>query len=264
MIIYQAICVVTNKCYIGKTIKDLEARKYMHRWCSDNGGKSKFYNAIRKHGFNNFSWQIICICESEEDLCKKEIKLIQEYDSIKNGYNTSTGGDGGDNFTNHPNKEEIREKIKKSTTGIKRSDAFKVKNRERQIGRIISEETKTKISESLKGRTISEEHREKISKTLKGRPMAEETKMKISKTSTGKSFSEEHKQKISQAHTGKVLSEETKTKIGQASKGRVCSEETRRKMSLTRKGRSLSPEHRAKLTAINQQRAFEKRNSLTK
>jgi len=39
---------------------------------------------------------------------------IRDSNAIEVGYNISEGGCGGDNFTNHPDKEVIREKIRKS------------------------------------------------------------------------------------------------------------------------------------------------------
>lgn len=52
-----------------------------------------------------------------------EIKYIKQYNTYignnSKGYNLTKGGDGGDNFTNHPNKEEIRKKFSERSAGIK-------------------------------------------------------------------------------------------------------------------------------------------------
>jgi hypothetical protein len=48
------------------------------------------------------------------DLNKKEIEFIIKYDSIKNGYNTSTGGDGGDTISNNPRRYDGKQPKNKS------------------------------------------------------------------------------------------------------------------------------------------------------
>jgi group I intron endonuclease len=241
MFIYKATNVINNKIYIGKCAKSLDKRKYEHKWNAENNGrgyKSKFYNAIRKYGFDKFSWEII------EDGIKNEVNLntqekfyIKQLDTIKNGYNISEGGNGGDNFTNHPLKEEIRDKISKATKGLKRSEEFKKQNRERQIGRIISPETLEKRSEALKGRIITQEWKDKISKSLKGRKLNSSTKEKISQSLKGRQLSEEHKAKIGKSRLGKKQTKETRLKISEKLKGREISSEWKRKISESNLGK---------------------------
>lgn len=94
-IIYKATNKINGKIYIGQTIKTLEERIYMHYYRADNSLEithTHFINAIRKYGKNNFSWEIIDTAETQEELDKKEIKWIQKYNSIKNGYNIQKGG----------------------------------------------------------------------------------------------------------------------------------------------------------------------------
>ena len=50
------------------------------------------YQAIRKYGLENFSFEILELC-SEKDLNKKEQYWIQYYNSFNNGYNATEGGD---------------------------------------------------------------------------------------------------------------------------------------------------------------------------
>jgi len=256
MIIYKAVCRENQKVYIGKTIKSLESRKANHKWYAAHGYQTKFYNAIRKYGFDAFDWEIIATCDSDDALCAKEIELIEQYNAIKDGYNTSLGGEGGDNFTNNPHKEEIRQKISKSHIGKKMSEEFKVQNRLRQIGRVISPETRKKRSDSLKGRVITPEHRKKLSDAMTGRKMSEETKTKISKALTGRKLAETTKNKIGEANSKRKHSADTKRKIGEASSKRRASEETKVKMSLARKGKKFSPEHIAHLAEANRKRAI--------
>ena len=151
----------SGKMYIGQTW-DYEKRwnTYKKLYCKD---QPKLYNALKKYGPNSFKYEIIDYYDNQTEANNKEIWYIENYDSIKNGCNVGTGGEGGNNFTNHPNKEVIREKQRVAKIGKKMSKEFCLQNKLRQIGRIISKETLDKRSKALKGRDISKEWREKLS-----------------------------------------------------------------------------------------------------
>lgn len=90
--IYKITNIINNKCYIGKTILDINIRFKRHL---KNKSKTKLHNAIRKYGSENFN--IICLEECLEiELSDKEVMYIEKYDTFKNGYNMTKGGDGGD------------------------------------------------------------------------------------------------------------------------------------------------------------------------
>jgi len=112
MDIYKITNLINGKIYIGKE----------NTYDSDYLGSGLIINrAIKKYGRENFKKDVIDTADTLEDLNEKEIYWIKEYDSINNkiGYNIMIGGDGGDNFTNHPNKEEIRKKFSLRSTGSK-------------------------------------------------------------------------------------------------------------------------------------------------
>ena len=127
-IIYLAENTVNGKRYVGQTIRKFEERQAQHKKDSERLD-FKFYRAIRKYGWDNFNWAVIVEgVESVESLNSLEQYWIKELDTFKNGYNSTTGGEGY----------------------------------------IVSAETKKKISESMKGRHFSEETRRKLSERLKG------------------------------------------------------------------------------------------------
>lgn len=86
---------VNNKKYIGQS-RSIETRKRAHYNCSlntsYNGYETKFYRALRKYGYNNFEFSILELCSTEE-LNDRERHFIEFYNSFKNGYNSSIGGD---------------------------------------------------------------------------------------------------------------------------------------------------------------------------
>lgn len=156
-IIYKCTCLTTNKFYIGKTIKDLEARKKQHIIDSrrDRFQHLILYRAFKKYGIDNFKWEILCEC-SGKDLNKKEIYYIKELKSLKpDGYNMTTGGDGLP--IGHKHTEETKRKIGLSKIG---NTNF--------LGKTHSEETKRKMSEAQKGKIFTEEHKKNLSLSRKG------------------------------------------------------------------------------------------------
>ena len=95
MLIYKVTNIKNNKVYIGQTVKTLSQRKseHKHRFLYEDS-HNKFYNALKKYGWNNFIWEIL---EESNDwtydiLDEKEKYYIQLYDSINNGYNILEGG----------------------------------------------------------------------------------------------------------------------------------------------------------------------------
>lgn len=90
-IIYCYHCIPTGKKYIGQTVQE-EVRKQRHLIDSKRM-YCKFYNAVRKYGWDNFVYGIV----DEYDiqfLDEKEIYFIDFFDTYKNGYNMTLGGSG--------------------------------------------------------------------------------------------------------------------------------------------------------------------------
>lgn len=93
--IYSAYCVVTKQHYIGFDSK-WPKRQQDHKRESQKNNNIKFYNAIKKYGWHNFVWEVIYqSTDGEHCLNVMEEFFINEYDSIKNGYNIVPGGRRG-------------------------------------------------------------------------------------------------------------------------------------------------------------------------
>lgn len=101
MIVYTATNAINGKVYVGKTIRTLSHAKARHKQRATkawkHGCESRFYTAIRKYGFEAFSFEIIYRGVSDEDIQAKEREYIQLLNSMDNavGYNMTPGGDGG-------------------------------------------------------------------------------------------------------------------------------------------------------------------------
>lgn len=109
------------KRYIGITKLNIN-----ERWKNGNGYKRKnkdgyysyFYNAIQKHGWENFTHIILLQNLTKEDALFWEKKLIKIYKSNNRiyGYNGDEGGISG----SIPNKE-VREKMSKNHADVRGS-----------------------------------------------------------------------------------------------------------------------------------------------
>lgn len=171
MIIYLLRNKITNKEYIGQTIRSIDSRLYQHVSRSKIN-KTHIANSINKYGIKNFDCFILDVCQTQEELDKKEIELIQYYSTLSpNGYNLDLGGKGG----------------KKSPEACKRmSDGQKGKlsgRKGKKYGPVsdTSRMNKAKIGIKQSQETINK----RIAKCI-GKKRTEETKQKMSLARTGK------------------------------------------------------------------------------
>lgn len=92
--IYSITNSINNKRYIGQSI-DIETRWKNHRNTAFNPNDASYnyplYKAIRKYGLKNFKFEVLEECNMNE-LNNKEIFYIFKYNSTKNGYNQTDGG----------------------------------------------------------------------------------------------------------------------------------------------------------------------------
>lgn len=132
-IIYKATLITDGRSYIGQTIRSLKERTSEH----SNRGRFYINYAIKKHGSENFNWEIIDYADSQDELDRKEANWIEHYRSnIKGfGFNLTCGGD------HVVYNEATRLKISLSKMGIKNP----------MFGKKQSKETIKKRSASMKG-----------------------------------------------------------------------------------------------------------------
>lgn len=150
---------ITNKKYVGKT-NDLRKRWTDHiNKCNQNKDNFQLYNSMRKHGINNFDITSIYQSNNHDHILSLEKYFIREYDTYKNGYNMTYGGEGTIGRTA---SKETKNRISKANKG-------RVAWNKGKTG-IYSEESinKMRISSSGKnhpfyGKKLTEEHRLKVS-----------------------------------------------------------------------------------------------------
>ena len=139
MLVYKATNTINGMVYIGATTQSLARRKNDHkkdaaqmRWEG-----SAFHRAIREHGFDSFTWEVIAECRDLQSLHAAEIDAIARLGAQGGGYNLTAGGPGLNGYS-------------------------------------FSEETKAKMSLSAKARKsppMSEECKQKLRTINKARPL---------------------------------------------------------------------------------------------
>lgn len=177
MQVYVINNLANGKLYIGQHRgKDLQ--KYLKQKVADAlGFRQKFsrlFNAIRKHGADNFTIGCIhkCVDKAEMDSAEKAyIKLFGTQDP-ELGYNITAGGEGSFGFT-HSEASKIR--MSESRTGLPTTEKQKLAVSLAHKGKPLSAEHRLKMSASAKGRKLSDEQKQKLRK-----PRSEETKAKVS------------------------------------------------------------------------------------
>lgn len=125
-VIYKITNQIDGKFYIGST-NNLIKRYYTHisDIRSDKNTCVKLIRAVKKYGENNFKFEIICECSSDEI-----IKTEQEYiDNLKPEYNIA--------------------KIAGSNLGIKRTEEVKLKKSKIQKEKWKEEDYRTKHLQNL-------------------------------------------------------------------------------------------------------------------
>jgi group I intron endonuclease len=170
-IVYKITNKINNKIYIGCTTQGLEDRKKEHYGrCFNVGRKSKLCDSMKKHGFDNFEFEIIKECKTPEEMFLNEIYYIGFYNSKETGYNLTIGGEG---CLGYKHTEETKKFLSKS---LMENHPHRGKKYEEIYDLEKVEEQKKKRAESVKKywENLSEE--ERIERTRKLKELGEVTK----------------------------------------------------------------------------------------
>ena len=191
--IYKVADTLNNKVYIGQTV-DAKKRWASHKSFAKNPERTgqHIHRAMAKYGVENFIYEIILCCKTQEDTDESERLLIIQYDSRnkEHGYNVAPGGEHAWN--------KGLPKERRPMYGKKQSEFCKQKNSEIRKGsnRPCSEETKKKMSEAHSGKKHSKERNDKAVRSrlnsINGYNHTEESKKKMSAARIGKYAGENH------------------------------------------------------------------------
>lgn len=92
--IYKTTCIANGKLYIGQTKNSVYDRFHAHLYSAHSDSpKSALARAIKKYGDSQFSYEIMLVAHSPEELDDAEKYLIDAYKTkVPNGYNLVDGG----------------------------------------------------------------------------------------------------------------------------------------------------------------------------
>ena len=213
--IYKRQNKINKKIYIGKHKYHLPQLDESYR-----GSGKLLLRSIAKYGEENFTYELVDTADSIEELNALEKHYIEAFNCVHpNGYNISSGGDGGDTFTLLPEEDKaervqrMRSSQSKTTIVHKGSEMKRIKvehleeflNNGYEKG--VSDERKEQNRQSrLK---FLADHPEWVPKNTfekghipwnVGVPMREESREKLVKCNTGKKQSPETVAKRNATH----------------------------------------------------------------
>lgn len=127
-VIYKITNLINGKIYIGQTIQNLKDRWYRHCGYSGSEGEQNMVikKAIHKYGKENFTIEELESCQAV-DLNEKERYWINYYNSYKEGYNATKGGQDGAKMPKLISKtQEIIDKYQKGLSLRKIAEEYNV------------------------------------------------------------------------------------------------------------------------------------------
>jgi len=156
MYIYKFTHIESGRCYIGQTIQNPSRRRLEHISDSKHTRKSyHFHNALRKYGKDSFTFEVIAQASTLEELNLLEEKYMNQFDSIKNGFNIRQSG--GNKLHSTESKKRMSESQKQAHArrraegkdgGWTRADGGPMK------GKKCSPEHKAKVGLKNKGKKL--------------------------------------------------------------------------------------------------------------
>lgn len=180
-LIYKISFQGSNRHYIGKTMYDISIRITDHIRKSKNKSDLVIHRAIRKYGELNMKISILVNHVPEIFINAFEMYWINHYNTYKDGYNMTIGGDGG--ITYKWTEEQKTAQSNRMMGGVSPAKGYK-----------WTEEQKLKHTDRIGannpfwGKTHSDDQKKKWSQARagvepwnKGGTHSDETKLKLSK-----------------------------------------------------------------------------------
>ena len=159
----------SGKAYIGLT-SNYKKRCYSHQYQKNKHQCTAFFNAIKKHGWGNFTHEILKDNLTLEQAKSEEKRLIALYNTFTpHGYNLTTGGEGC----------KVSEETKKRVGSASKKTHAMPEFKEKFSALMASVNNRPELIEKHKQIANSPEFKEKMSNAVKKAINRTEVKEKI-------------------------------------------------------------------------------------
>jgi group I intron endonuclease len=174
-IVYKATS-PSGKSYIGITQQTLQTRKLEHLRRSKSGSTKAFHNAIRKYGEENIKWEVIDKVDTWEKLEEIEMLYIQKFDTYRNGYNMTLGGDGTIGYKY--SEEQVEANRKRRKEYFKNPKNIEKQSKANLLAHQRNPNQAKEHSKFQKKRFEDEKEREKVAEGMR-KYLSEEERLRI-------------------------------------------------------------------------------------
>ena len=209
-VIYKITHVESDRAYIGLSRQGALKRIRLH-WKVSNREDTLLYRAMRKYGRSAFSYEIVAIASSVDDLPALEVKAIADCRAFvrDGGFNMTRGGEGSPGIC-----DEVRENMRVAAKARMQDPAVRAKISSTLKGRKLSPEHVAKSAAGHVGKPLSAAHKASLAAAMRKRsPLTQEQRDKISKSLSGRRLTPERIKLTSDALRGRKRSAETLAKI---------------------------------------------------
>lgn len=223
--IYLLCNVVNGKCYVGQSV-NISRRWREHLKAMRSNHKSHLYDAMRKHGAENFMLVVLEECGPEQ-ADAREAFWMAHFDCHANGYNYRPAGKLTQTLT-----PEARASISNRLRGKKMSPERIEQMRQTSTGKPCSESAKAKLREFHSGIVLDEATANQIKAEVTATLPEKASRVKRV-VNTDYSQTEQFRKQCSERFKGKPKSDETRKRMSEAQKNRNPEDETRRRAVLS-------------------------------
>lgn len=116
--VYKATNNLNNKAYVGVSYKPMKRIQSHYRDANLNRSTFYLHNAIRKYGEDAFNWEILDYStDKDEAFDQLEKWWIKHFDTFRNGYNMTKGGNCGPDKSGTTPSKETRRKMSLAAAG---------------------------------------------------------------------------------------------------------------------------------------------------